>query len=138
MSSIKVGSGLFSDFSTRPKSLFFIEISVSLSYYLRSYGETPTKFKVSQISTVFIFLSNGEELDNDGEMLTSSSHGLRFLSSKISKPKSSKHTLRCFVHLDVVLKMRGSTDINVLTITSLILCITPLKSTPTLSKYLFN
>lgn len=87
---------------SRPNNLFFKIASVSFSYCFLSYGNTPTRFNVSQISTVLIFLSSGLELDKEGEIFTSRSHGLSLESSKISNPNSSKHTLLCLVQRLVV------------------------------------
>ena len=120
-------------FSETPRSLFFAEISKSLCCFLRSYAVTPTKLSVSQMSIVLIFLSKGELLDKEGEILTSRSHGFSLLSSNISKPYTSKQTFLCLVFLYYVFTMCGSTEMRVLIITSFILFLVPLKSRPSFS-----
>ena len=62
---------------------FFGDDSVSIFLL---YIITPIKCIMSEISIVFILLSKGELLDNDGEVFTYKSQGFRLLSRRTSNP----------------------------------------------------
>lgn len=49
------------------------------------------KINVSKIKFFLIILSKGVSVENEGVWLTSSNHGLRLESKRISKPNNSKH-----------------------------------------------
>lgn len=73
------------DFS-RPKSQFFCHRSSSFISFFLSNGYRPIKWNMSLISIDLTFLSNGEDEENEGKILTSSNQGLRFLSNRTSNP----------------------------------------------------
>ena len=66
----------------------------------------------------FIFLSNGEDEQRDGQTFTSKSQGLNLLSIMISNPKISKKFdfLSSFLYFGA--KISGYADIQVLMMTS--------------------
>lgn len=74
----------------KPKSLDLFAFSYYFSKIFLSNILNPLKYRLSLRRSVLIYLSIGEELDKLGLAFTSSSHGLRSESSKISKPKISK------------------------------------------------
>lgn len=65
-----------------------------------------------------MYLSIGELLERDGDTFTSSSHGLKLVSIKISKPKTSKQEVLYLVPEAILVTIGFSTESTVLIITS--------------------
>lgn len=79
-----------------------------------------------------MYLSIGEELESEGETLTSKSHGLKSLSIRISNPYISKHVYLVLTP-PILVTIGFSTDNIVLIITSFILSNVASKSAPSFS-----
>jgi len=80
----------------------------------------PTRVSVSQTNKVLIFLSKFDELDKDGNTLTSRTHGFKLASIITSKPYNSKQLLRVVGFLLTLTIIWGSTAIKVFTIIAFI------------------
>ena len=94
----------------------------------------PARLNKSEITLDFILWSNIESQAREGERLTSSSHGFKALSIKISNPNNSKQFFLWGTNISKELFNIGSADIIVfITISSIFLKIA-LSSTP----YYFN
>ena len=63
---------------SKPSNRYLSVFCLSFSNCLRSNMWKPVKYIVSESSKVLMYLSMGEELDREGDTLTSSSHGLNF------------------------------------------------------------
>lgn len=103
---------------SKPNNLFLFLLSSSLFSFFLSYACRPIKLKISLMRILFTFLSSGEEELNEGSMLTSKSHGRSHLSNRMSKPQSSKQTLRVFYAQLYELARWCSTEMIVLMIVS--------------------
>ena len=103
----------------RPISFFFFSVFFYSIIYFLSKILNSNKWKVSLKSIDFTNLSNGLELEREGQTFTSRSHGLKVASIMMSNPYISKHWPLYFVFLIYDI-MYGSTDINVFMHTSLI------------------
>lgn len=68
--------------------------SLLIDSFLRSNRHTFVRFKVSDIRFVLMIMSKGLSVARLGERLTSTSHGFKSLSTRMSKPKTSKQLLR--------------------------------------------
>jgi hypothetical protein len=73
-----------------PSKRFLSIFSCSLAKHFLSKAVNPTKWSESQSKLVFIILSKGEELESEGQTLTSSSQGLSLASRMTSNPYISK------------------------------------------------
>lgn len=83
-----------------------------------SGGCIPIKLNVSVSKVCLIFVSSGDVELNDGQTLTSSSHGFNVLSINTSKPYNSKQLFRCSAVLQKISSIFGSVAIQVLMMTS--------------------
>jgi hypothetical protein len=82
------------------------------------------------MSSPLILWSSGESQLRDGDRFTSKSHGLSWLSMRISKPKSSKQLFLKGTYYSHALKITFSAERIVLIITSSIFLKIALSSIP--------